>query len=82
MNNNEIYHLFMIMFFNPKKVEKNESFEDNVYGQAHEEFMENVSILEKKIPSLTEDDTESEKWYDEFHDEIVEEYCKKIIEKS
>ena len=46
--------LFISLFNNTKKIEKGESFIDDVYSQAHDEFMNNAQVIEEKYPSVTE----------------------------
>ena len=66
-----IYNLFVKKF---KKVEKPSSFknEDELYTFAHYVFMGMVKEIEQEVQIDKDDYWDSEEWYDEYHDEIIQ----------
>lgn len=46
--------------------------EDDLYSFAHGKFMDMVIEIEKEITIDKDDYLESEEWYDEYHDEIIQ----------
>lgn len=54
------------------KFEKSFKNEDDLYSFAHGKFMEMVSEIEKEITIDKDDYWDSEEWYDEYHDEVIQ----------
>ena len=52
--------------------------EDDLYSYAHAKFMQYANEIQKKWAISSDELDDGQEWYDEYHDEIVELYCKKL----
>ena len=51
------------------------SNEDSLYSYAHTKFMQYADEIEKEYGVTSEDLDDGVEWYDEYHDDVVSEFC-------
>jgi hypothetical protein len=52
------------------------SSEDDLYTYAHEKFLKYINEIEKEYNVSSDELCDDEEWYDEYHDDVVLEFCK------